>query len=1232
MGVLTGTSIIFSPSGLRADVCVSEAWNNGSAGVQVQGWLFPNWSMVHLGSFDVVTCDGCSWVATENITGLTVVNFGTATEADLSNIYWRATCIAGKSSVDSGLQTMSYAGAFIEDSGTYPAWTWNGNSVDLNICDSYGDPWGSFFTIDIYADIGPCPTQYRTVQLGFPVNSTANPLLPGSITDNADCAAPFVDMMGEAHSIAYAFKRADRKTAPPGDTITYTLFYGLAGTDTLTSIVLFDTLPPFTHYINDSSSPTADPDWNPDPGPPARLRWTAPGPINTALGRTSEITFKVSVDWGNGESFEPGSGDAAAPEGFQIGNSAQVRYEGANCPVISIPTNLVQTAVQRFLFWKVADNDVLFASSLGSNPDEIVYSIFIKNVSTKKTWWDVSIWDTVPQELDIWAVTCGFDDPIVGYTMSPTALAPGRPSWTDTAGTTRLNWAVDLLPGGTIELRWKAIVKNDSEDGDVAWSRASILERGKTGIVGGTGHSTYPAVFTHEAPIILRTIYMSYLSLGAGTDAWWGCCNDDPVFAQQTYFISFFPLNRQTDFTLYKQEHVKDAFADEGGLSASINQMVGGCTTVGIEWIPGCRSERAPAFYKPSNYAACETTTPLHNLFKLISNSPIIWEMLTGDIHAGSECATFAPTTSLTYRGYGSYSYCRTCAVDTNADGLFFINTSSEGPTTVHVFSWDSESKTWQYRASSLIAEESIWFYLPSFQGSYRVISSDYPLIIYKGLPVSGNDSYRTMAPNTENGLLVSGDPPSTFYAYSLDDNRQGGSVIVGNVGTATATYQISKYKADDPLAPIISAKHQTSFLVGNSGNWIPIETEIVPPGIGDPANPHAYQLNYETGVVRERTFYRVKLLEGGPIYVYSGWRMHSSFEGAHVIHSADGSMSGYEFWFHQTEPMPFAGDCKTPLFGTMGIDLFCPKTGTSVRGYSSDGYDTTIVTDAPDECISFKALTPPAAGLRRNWAFESTGGIMAVCIANACALHQKMFTAPFVAQGIHYRLIMPPVVYAGQEFWITVVVAESAGGTKDDYCGITAFTATDPLAEIEGMPMADFNYSWTNDIVPCGLGFDNGVKVFAGVVMQKLGLQNIIAADTVDGSIVGLGVTMVVGVDLKLTKDPYYSTLASGDTVQFRICWSNFSSASALELVITDAVPKGTQYLPADPAAHLCGGTYGDLTDVTVAYSTTDNQPASFQTMAGPVSSPLPTWLRWTVPVIGIKTTGCVCFEAMVN
>ena len=119
-------------------------------------------------------------------------------------------------------------------------------------------------------------------------------------------------------------------------------------------------------------------------------------------------------------------------------------------------------------------------------------------------------------------------------------------------------------------------------------------------------------------------------------------------------------------------------------------------------------------------------------------------------------------------------------------------------------------------------------------------------------------------------------------------------------------------------------------------------------------------------------------------------------------------------------------------------------------------------------------------------------------------------------------------------------------------------------------------------------------------------------------------------GADVKLTKTPRLVVGASGDTVQFRVCWSNYSSASAFTFVITDALPAGTTFLPeAGTAAFDCGNTKGVAP--LPAYSTTNSAapPATF-TEANPIAGT--RWVRWTIPQAGVNTTGCICYRVTVN
>jgi uncharacterized repeat protein (TIGR01451 family) len=224
-------------------------------------------------------------------------------------------------------------------------------------------------------------------------------------------------------------------------------------------------------------------------------------------------------------------------------------------------------------------------------------------------------------------------------------------------------------------------------------------------------------------------------------------------------------------------------------------------------------------------------------------------------------------------------------------------------------------------------------------------------------------------------------------------------------------------------------------------------------------------------------------------------------------------------------------------------------------------------------------------------------------------------------------------VAYSGIPFWITIIVMDSGGGTKVDYCGTSSFTSTDPAAMIQGSGMDAYNFTWASSSVPCNAGSDNGIKIFFSVTFNKLGLQTLVATDVTDGSINGLATFMVVGVDVKLFKEPRLMIAASGDTVRFKVCWSNYSSASAFSFTITDAVPRGTVYVPDNVTAMDCGSTDGVTMKVSYSTSAVALPPnGSFTTVP---SGSLPSgvqWLRWEVPVVGVQTTGCACFRISVD
>ena len=223
------------------------------------------------------------------------------------------------------------------------------------------------------------------------------------------------------------------------------------------------------------------------------------------------------------------------------------------------------------------------------------------------------------------------------------------------------------------------------------------------------------------------------------------------------------------------------------------------------------------------------------------------------------------------------------------------------------------------------------------------------------------------------------------------------------------------------------------------------------------------------------------------------------------------------------------------------------------------------------------------------------------------------------------YRITAPASVFPGSPFMIFVTALDGSGNTKTDYAGTGSFTSTDPLARIQGMSMDAYNYTW----VPG----DNGVHTFFSVSLYALGEQAITVADTLAGSMTGLArITVTDGPRLILTGSPRLAIADSGTIVQFRVCWSNSGTDSVFSLLLTDAVPTHSVFVPEASADGLdCGNTFG--LPLTVGYSTvaTPTVPAPDSFADGnPVAGT--RWLRWTVPVVGPVATGCGCFRAQVQ
>jgi len=207
-------------------------------------------------------------------------------------------------------------------------------------------------------------------------------------------------------------------------------------------------------------------------------------------------------------------------------------------------------------------------------------------------------------------------------------------------------------------------------------------------------------------------------------------------------------------------------------------------------------------------------------------------------------------------------------------------------------------------------------------------------------------------------------------------------------------------------------------------------------------------------------------------------------------------------------------------------------------------------------------------------------------------------------------------------------------GVTKTDYCSTTFFTSTDPTADMPFKVLGSL-YSWSSDSVSgcVGAPSDNGVRLFVSVVLRKIGMQSIVANDTMSGAITGLTAVKVVGADVKLVKTPPLALASSGEGVQFRICWSNYSSATAFSFTITDAVPMGTRLVPETRENLVCGVPAGVGMDVAYSANPSVTAPSDFTTLAPASGVPAMDvrWLRWTVRDVGVNSSGCVCFKVSV-
>jgi len=1220
LATLAGFVFISIPSVTTANCINSLGATQGEAMDLI---FYPNWTRAYAASFDVtdwevdcglagcLTChpasgDSCGGTTTLlQVANLTIANFGTATNADITNVYWCSGPIATPT-----WHTMTPVAPKM--------WTWAWNGVEANPSLQIAGP--LWTTVRVYVDIAPSPTDGATVKMGIPYDPING--YQGGLADRCCCSMGWGDVPNPVpKTIKYVSKFVDKISAAPGDTMTYTIYYGRPGVANLQNLVIIDTQPPYTHW-NGVASVLPDPGWDPNWGPPPKLRWTLfPVSVPVAGGPTGRITFQMTMDWGNGESFEPGSGDIAAPENMSLWNNATGIFPNLAAGQQAHQSNNARTTVMRFLFWKLGDRDVIYNNS-PSAIDEITYSIFIKNMSPTKTWWGVSIWDSVPLQVNPWAVDCGLEDPCVGWTMTPSGCVAGGGGRVISGSQTIITWKLDMPLYMTLTVRWKAKVAAYAQAGQTCINKTSIMEYGKSNIVDGTGHSIIPRNFTHVAPVILRTTYVSYVS--------W---NSESCFDAKDnwYFIVMYPLHPSSAFQLFR---LKVATSCVTGPYASIvtpapplpcNSWPGPGCNVGIE--------RQPQYYGPSP----DCVEPVMDYYKLVSNAPILWEMSPDMDEINQDSMMYSTFTTMSFRGYTCYTYRRqTIGLPTSADGDYLGIANTENmATTIHMFKWNGGSLDWDYDQSRTIDPYSQ--FMPggtasTEEGHYRIISSDSQLIIWKGYVLGTDfDNWVTMAPATT-GNLVASQTGDEFWVYCgpRGGTQVHGAMLVQNLGTTAATFQLSMYLSDEMFD--IRDRVPTN-LGGSAGSWTPVDSGIVPAGqnqTSTPFNAYVYGAvnpcyDQNTGFQDTWALYRVRVASNNtPIQVRPG-RGRPEKYGGYVMHGLNWASQPdkvyQQFWYYLP---PTGGD-----FGS-SLVWFCPSPMVT-QITNEEGLSATYTTTGPDQPVMYCGLQAAnLGGCGANWKVEVLSPVNAVIMgqANGSYFTERHFAAPFLSTGVHYEITAPPVVFIGQNFWITVVVLNQGGGTKTTYLGTASFSSTDPLAKLLGAAMDTVNYTW--------IAGDQGVKIFINVQLNRLGLINLTAQDILDGSITGMTTIMVVGADVKLEKLNKLSVAASGDTVQFRICWSNYSTATAYSFTITDAIPRGTDYVPELSNNALCGQNGPATASVSLAQAisaSTTPPNASFTTIAaGTSGSNTARWLRWTVRDVYVNSTGCVCFKVVVQ
>jgi hypothetical protein len=179
-------------------------------------------------------------------------------------------------------------------------------------------------------------------------------------------------------------------------------------------------------------------------------------------------------------------------------------------------------------------------------------------------------------------------------------------------------------------------------------------------------------------------------------------------------------------------------------------------------------------------------------------------------------------------------------------------------------------------------------------------------------------------------------------------------------------------------------------------------------------------------------------------------------------------------------------------------------KNGGSITSATSSSYTTPVTTTA-DSGSTFRVVVTNTAG-----SIKSSAATLTVNPGPAAALTVGGFPNPTTAGA------------AGN---LTVTAKDALGNTATGYRGMMHFTSSDASAILP----ADYTF----------VAGDNGVHVFAGVVLKTAGVQSLTGTDTVTATITGTEAGIVVNpapVAPTITTQPASRVVTAGQTATFAV------------------------------------------------------------------------------------------------